>query len=102
MYLDTEWQANACERVIAAADSCSTGEIRCALRGRGHILELTGYIRDLSAAAKDALAKGMTADQAVQAIDLKKYGREFPPNFEAANEAAIRRAYDDASGNVKN
>jgi cyclase len=71
-------------------------------RGRGHILELTGYIRDLSAAAKDAVAKGMTADQAVQTIDLKKYGREFQPNFEAANEAAIRRAYDDASGNVKN
>jgi hypothetical protein len=56
----------------------------------------------LSAAAKDAVAKGMTADQSVQTVDLKKYGREFRPNFEAANEAAIRRAYDEASGNVKN
>jgi hypothetical protein len=72
------------------------------VRGRGQILELTGYVRDLSAAAKDAVAKGMTADQAVQTVDLKKYGREFQPNVEAANEAAIRRAYDEASGNVKN
>jgi hypothetical protein len=72
------------------------------VRGRGHILELTGYVRDLSAAAKDAVAKGITADQAVQTVDLKKYGREFQPNFGAANEAAIRRAYDEASGSVKN
>jgi hypothetical protein len=80
----------------------NTVQIRRAGNGRGHIQELTGYERDLSAAAKDAVAKGMTADQAVQTVGLKKYGGEFQPNLEAANEAAIRRACDDAPGNVKN
>jgi cyclase len=70
-------------------------------QGRGHVLELTGYIRDLSTGAKDAVAKGMTLDQFKQSIDLSKYEPEFPGNFAARNEMAIERAYDEASGKVK-
>jgi len=53
-------------------------------------------MRDMVAAVKDTVAKGMTLDQAKQAIDFSKYSSI--PGFAMGNPLAIERAYDEITG----
>jgi glyoxylase-like metal-dependent hydrolase (beta-lactamase superfamily II) len=57
---------------------------------------LLSYMRDLVAAVRDAVGKGMTLDQAKQTIDLSRYSSI--PGFAAGNPLAIERAYNEITG----
>ena len=57
---------------------------------------LASYMRDLVAAVRDAVAKGLTLDQAKQSIDLSRYSSI--PGFAAGNPLAIERAYNEITG----
>jgi hypothetical protein len=50
----------------------------------------------LVAAVRDAVAKGLTLDQAKQSIDLSRYSSI--PGFAAGNPLAIERAYNEVTG----
>jgi len=57
---------------------------------------LLSYMRDMVAAVRDAVAKGLTLDQATQTIDLSRYSSI--PGFAAGNPLAIARAYNEITG----
>jgi glyoxylase-like metal-dependent hydrolase (beta-lactamase superfamily II) len=57
---------------------------------------LHDYMRDMVAAVRGAIAKGMTLEQATQSIDLSKYSSI--PGFAAGNPLAIARAYNEITG----
>ncbi|MGO9641866.1 MAG: hypothetical protein ACLP1Y_11250 [Candidatus Acidiferrales bacterium] len=63
---------------------------------KGQLELLLSYMRDMVAAVKDAVSKGMTLDQAKQTIDLSKYSSI--PGFAAGNPLAIERAYNEITG----
>jgi glyoxylase-like metal-dependent hydrolase (beta-lactamase superfamily II) len=60
----------------------------------------TAYMQDLVAGVKQAVAKGMTADEAVKAVDLSKYSKM--PNYDDRNGDAIRRTYAELTGKLSN
>jgi cyclase len=66
------------------------------------------YFNDVISGVKAAVAKNMTAEQAVEAIDLKKYIVSSDHTFASSpawaqnerNAAAVRRVYDEIAGKV--
>ena len=65
---------------------------------RDTINGFTAYLQDLVTQVKQAAAKGLTADQAVKAVDLGKYSKM--PNFDDRNADAIRRTYAEVTGKL--
>ena len=51
------------------------------------------------AAVKDAVAKGMSLEDAKKSIDLSKHAGSFP-NFASANPAAIERAWAEVTSKI--
>lgn len=69
-------------------------------RNRDTLHTFAGYLQDLVAGTKAAVAKGDTAEQAVQEVDLSKYSAM--PNYDDRNADAIRRAYAEVTGKLGN
>jgi cyclase len=65
---------------------------------KAQLESLIAYFKDVVAAVKDSVAKGMTLEQAQKSIDLSKYKSAFP-NFDAGgNASAIERAWTEVTG----
>jgi cyclase len=79
---------------------CGHGPVQ---EGKGQLLKLIAYMKDLVADVKDAVGKGMTLDQARDTItkDLTgKHGANFP-GFDGSNKLAIERAWAEVTGQIK-
>jgi cyclase len=69
-------------------------------RNRDTLNGFTAYLQDLVAETKKAAAKGDSADQAVQDVDLSKYSKM--PDYDDRNADAIRRTYAEVTGKIAN
>ena len=67
-------------------------------RNRETLTGFTAYLHDLVAGVKEAVAKGMTVDEAVKSVDLSKYAKM--PDFADRNADAIRRTYAEVTGKI--
>ena len=67
---------------------------------RDTINGFTAYLQDLVTQVKQAVAKGMSTDEAVKAVDLGKYSKM--PNYDDRNADAIRRTYAEITGKLGN
>jgi glyoxylase-like metal-dependent hydrolase (beta-lactamase superfamily II) len=68
-------------------------------QGKGQLEKLIAYMKEMVAAVKDAVAKGMSLEEAKKTIDLGKHAANFP-NFAGANTAAIERAWAEVTGKI--
>ncbi len=69
--------------------------------GKGQLEKLIVYLKEMVAAVKDALAKGMTLEEAKKSIDLSKHAASFPgQNFPRANASAIDRTWAELTGKI--
>jgi cyclase len=89
--------------LVSVLDSIDKLDWDHAIPGHGEVEDnheqiqlLHAYMRDLVAAVRAAVAKGMTLDQAKQSIDLSRYSSI--PGFAAGNPLAIERAYNEITG----
>jgi len=69
-------------------------------QGKGQIGNLVAYLRDMVAAVKEALAKGMKLEDAKKSIDLSKHAANFP-NFAQGSPSAIERTWAELTGKVQ-
>lgn len=69
-------------------------------RNRDTIHTFVAYLQDLVASTKAAVAKGQTADQTVQDVDLRKYSKM--PNYDDRNADSVRRTYAELTGKLGN
>jgi glyoxylase-like metal-dependent hydrolase (beta-lactamase superfamily II) len=81
---------------------CGHGPVQ---EGKGQLQNLIAYMRDMVAGVKDAVAKGMTLEQAKSSIDLSKYSTKFqayttPAAFKAASDSAIDRTWAEVTGKI--
>lgn len=67
-------------------------------RNRDTLNGFTAYLTDLVAETRKAVAKGDSADQAVQDVDLSKYSKM--PDYNDRNADAIRRTYAEVAGKI--
>jgi cyclase len=66
--------------------------------GKAQLEALTAYFKDVVAAVKDCVAKGMTLDQAEKSIDLSKYKSAFANFDTGGNTSAIERTWTEVTG----
>jgi len=66
-------------------------------KGKDQIGKLIAYLRDMVAAVKDAIAKGMTMEEARDKIDLGKHAANFP-GFQQGSRSAIERTWRELKG----
>jgi cyclase len=90
-------------QLVSVLDSIDKLDWDHAIPGHGEVEDnhqqirfLHSYMRDLVAAVRDAVTKGMSLDQAIQSIDLSRYSSI--PGFAAGNPLAIERAYNEITG----
>jgi cyclase len=67
--------------------------------GREALNVFVAYLDDLVTGVKAAVAKNLTVDETVKAVDLRKYSEMR--DFDEKNEGAIRRTYDEVTGKVE-
>ena len=67
--------------------------------GKDTLSGFMSYLDDLVSGVKGAVAKKMTVDQTVAAVDLKKYSART--DYADKNEIAIRRVYDELNGKIQ-
>lgn len=67
-------------------------------RNRETITGFSGYLQDLVTGVKQAVAKGMTAEEAVKTVDLSRHSKM--PNYDDRNADAIRRTYAEVAGKI--
>ncbi len=73
--------------------------------GKAQLENLIAYMRDMVAGVKEAVAKGMTLEQAKSSLDLSKYSKSFPAYttlqaFKAASDSAIDRTWAEVTGKI--
>ncbi len=68
-------------------------------QGKAQLEKLIAYLKDMVAAVKDAVAKGLTLEDAKKSINLNKYEANFP-GFAQANNAAIDRTWAEVTGKI--
>jgi len=68
-------------------------------KGKDQLAKLTAYMKDMVAAVRDAVAKGMSQEDALKSIDLSKHAASFP-NFEQASRSAIIRTWLELTGKI--
>ena len=68
-------------------------------QGKEQIGRLIAYMKDMVAAVKDAIAKGMSLEDAKKSIDLSKHANSFP-NFQQGSPAAIERTWMELTGKI--
>jgi glyoxylase-like metal-dependent hydrolase (beta-lactamase superfamily II) len=66
--------------------------------GKEAVISFMSYLNDLVSGVKTAMVRNMTVEQTVGFVDLKKYAAW--PDYNEKNEIAVRRTYDELSGNV--
>jgi glyoxylase-like metal-dependent hydrolase (beta-lactamase superfamily II) len=67
--------------------------------GKDQIGKLIAYMKDMVAAVKEAVAKGMSLDDAKKSIDMSRHSASFP-NFQGGNQSAIERAWAELTGKI--
>ncbi|MBI1737952.1 MAG: MBL fold metallo-hydrolase [Acidobacteria bacterium] len=77
--------------------------------GKEQVDRLLAYMKDMVAAVKDAIGKGMTLEDAKKSIDLSKHQAGFPayqppnpPGFAAASTQAVERTWAELTGKIPN
>jgi len=68
-------------------------------KGKDQIRYLIAYMKDLVVAVKDAIAKGMSLEDAKKSIDLSKHAANLP-NFQQSNASAIERTWAELTGKI--
>ena len=68
-------------------------------QGKEQIGKLIAYLKDMVAAVKDAIGKGMSLEDAKKSIDLSKHASSFP-NFQQGTPAAIERTWMELTGKI--
>ncbi len=68
-------------------------------QGKGQLEKLIAYMKDMVAGVKDAVAKGVSLEEAKKSIDLSKHAANFP-NFQPSNNAAIDRTWAELTGKI--
>ena len=68
-------------------------------KGKDQIHYLIAYMKDLVAGVKDAVAKGMSLEDAQKSIDLSKHAANLP-NFRQSNAGAIERTWAEVTGKI--
>jgi cyclase len=66
--------------------------------GKAQLESLTAYFKDVVAAVKDCVAKGMTLEQAEKSIDLSKDKSAFPNFDTGGNTSMIERTWTEITG----
>ncbi len=69
-------------------------------KGKDQLKKLIAYMKDMVAGVKDAVAKGMSLEDAKKSIDLSKHAGNFP-GFAQANLAAIERTWAEVTGKIQ-
>ena len=69
-------------------------------KGKGQVAKLIAYMKDMVAGVRDAIAKGMSLEQAQKSIDLSKHAGNFP-NFQQASPSAIERTWAELTGKIR-
>ncbi len=67
---------------------------------KDQIGKLIAYLKDMVAAVKDAIAKGMSLEDAKKSIDLSKHAASFP-NFAQGSPSAIERTWAELTGKIQ-
>jgi cyclase len=77
--------------------------------GKEQVDRLLAYMKEMVAAVKDAIGKGMTLEDAKKVIDLSKHQAGFPGyqppnpnNFGPSNTLAIERTWAELTGKIPN
>ncbi len=68
-------------------------------QGKGQLEKLTAYMKDMVAAVKEAVAKGMSLEDAKKSIDLSKHAGNFS-GFPQSNQSAIERTWAELTGKI--
>ena len=73
--------------------------------GKGQLEKLIAYMKDMVAAVKDAVAKGMSLEDAKKSIDLSKHAASFPSYstsaaFQQASASAVERTWAELTGKI--
>jgi len=68
-------------------------------QGKEQIGKLVAYMKDMVAAVKDAIGKGMSLEDAKKSIDLSKHASSFP-NFQQGTPTAIERTWMELTGKI--
>ncbi len=68
-------------------------------KGKVQLDHLVAYMKDMVSAVKDAVAKGMSLEEAKKSIDLSKHASNFA-NFAQGNPAAIERTWAELTGKI--
>src|SRR5713226_13017 len=81
---------------------CGHGPVQ---KGKDQLGRLIAYMKDMVAAVKDAVAKGMTLDDAKKSIDLSKHAASFPvyttpQAFQQTSNSAIDRTWAEVTGKI--
>jgi len=66
--------------------------------GKAQLESLIAYFKDVVAAVRDCVAKGMTLEQVEKSIDLSKYKSVFPNFDSGGNTSAIERTWTEITG----
>jgi cyclase len=79
---------------------CGHGPVQ---KGKDQLGRLIAYMKDMVAAVKNAVAKGMTLDDAKKSIDLSKHAASFPvyttpQAFQQTSNSAIERTWAEVTG----
>ncbi len=71
-------------------------------QGKAQIEKLIAYMRDVVAGVKDAVAKGMTLEDAKKSLTLPQHSESFGQNypFTRANAAMIDRTWAEVTGKI--
>jgi len=69
-------------------------------KGKDQLDKLIAYMKDMVAAVRDAVSKGMTLEQAKKSIDLSKHAANFS-NFSSGNAGAIDRTWAELTGKIQ-
>lgn len=69
-------------------------------QGKDQLAKLIAYMKDMVAGVRDAIAKGMTVEQAKKSIDLSKHAASFS-NFQQGSPSAIERTWVELTGRIR-
>jgi len=69
--------------------------------GKEQLEKLIVYMRDLVAAVREAVGKGLSLEETKKTVDLSKHAPNFGPGFAQSNASAIERTWMELSGKIQ-